>query len=201
MTERPILFSGPMVRAILEGRKTQTRRVIKRLNGRGEISEFGPSTTRGYEWHFRDKRGLWNDVDTQYILDRCPYGKFGDRLWVRETIARSGGYIQYVADGVVSKLPWPSHWKNDPRPSIHMPRHVSRIALEITGVRIERVQDITGNDVLSEGTEFPDAVDYTEAPGRWDAFRRLWDSINAARGFGWDVNPPVWVIEFKRVKL
>jgi len=85
MKERPILFSAAMVKAILEGRKTQTRRVIKKLLGKGVITEFGKSDILVYDWQFRDKRGQWNDITHTKLLKMCPYGKVGDRLWVRET--------------------------------------------------------------------------------------------------------------------
>lgn len=207
MKERPILFSGPMVRAILDGRKTQTRRVVNRLSGRGDITEFGPSDTPGYDWHFRDKRALWNDVDTEYVLDRCPYGEPGDRLWVRESLTKRGEYIMYAADFTVSWLPWPAHWKRDYRPSIHMPREASRITLEITSIRVERLNHISNNDILREGIRSEACnvcVHYGGSGcdhcfGLLNVFRATWDSINATRGYGWEVTPPVWVIELRKV--
>lgn len=176
MKERPILFSGEMVRAILEGRKTMTRRVIK---------PFVP------------------------IIDFCPYGKTSDRLWVRETFAHVSSWSHYNRLAPNSKWlyradkEWPvSRWK----PSIFMPRLASRITLEITGVRVEQVRDISENDASAEGLQdwypdpqkpnpYPNGGPYTNI----QRFAALWDSINKKRGYGWDSNPWVWVIEFKRI--
>ena len=177
MTEHPILFSGPMVRAILEGRKTQTRRVIK------------PQTTWG--------------SDVEY----CPHGVPGDRLWVRETWcpleradwSRPGREynVNYKADatpeGECIRKEMGYQWK----PSIFMPRWASRITLEITGVKVERIQELLDHkDIMAEGI-LPD-----EGPRCYSCrtrFAELWDSLNAKRGYGWDANPWVWVIEFKRL--
>lgn len=162
LKERPILMSAPMVRAILEGRKTQTRRVAK-------------------------------------ITSRCPHGVPGDRLWVRETCERrpfcAGSKaicVAYSADGESVLDPvgfdYSCWWKRGEKlPSIFMPRWASRITLEVTGVRVERVQEINQVDALAEGTQ-----------GK-HSYAELWDSLNAKRGFGWDTNPWVWVLEFKRV--
>lgn len=171
MTERPILFSGEMVRAILEGRKTQTRRVMK------------PQP----------------DTEFPCVYDReCLYGIPGDRLWVREAFSiydhPEGPVCFYKADHPQDEyLKW--------RPSIHMPRWVSKILLEITDIRVERLKDISEEDAKAEGVvigveEFK--VTGTDRPYKL-AYSLLWDLINAKRGFGWDVNPWVWVIEFKRV--
>lgn len=129
-------------------------------------------------------------------------------LWVRERITRSGGYIQYLADHRVSKHPWPAHWKQDPRPSIHMPRLVSRLSLLVTSVRLERVQDITEEDAQAEGISEP-APAHGEwcdpargREGHWSYRKRfadLWDQINAARGGCWSSNPWVWSIKFHRI--
>jgi len=179
--ERPILFSGPMVRAILDGRKTMTRRVIKY-----------PAVTVE---HDRIIAGRFIDpktgcVDGQFDVIACPYGQPGDRLWVRETYNSCGGKPFYRADGELHP-----DWKW--RPSIFMPRWASRITLEITAVRVERLKDITIEDAQAEGVT-PLGV---EGDGRrWRAaFRELWDSLNAKRGHGWGANPWVWVISFKRV--
>lgn len=173
MKERPILFSGEMVRAILDGRKTQTRRVIK---PQGE-----PYTIE--------------DVD---VL-KCPYGIPGDRLWVRETFADLRGmgfghkwaYRADTPEGSESdriRIGYGVRWK----PSIHMPRWASRITLEITDIRVERVQDITYIDAKAEGVEYEKG--YTDPR---EAFATLWNSINAKRDYGWAMNPWVWIIEFK----
>jgi hypothetical protein len=195
MKERPILFSTEMVRAILEGRKTQTRRVIKPQPNDIRESPFvksGIETTHGYE------------IKPKY--------EPGDRLWVRETWHQHSsdddfctGEIHYRATEICVGTKW--------IPSIFMPRWASRITLEVTNVRVERVRDISFEDCLSEGCsdkyEHYDANCKHEVNGeccqgwhygqKWN-FYYLWNSINAKRGYGWDVNPWVWVIEFKRVE-
>jgi len=165
MKERSICFNTEMVRAILEGRKTQTRRL---MNGK---FVFGSCITEKGE------------------IINCPYGKIGYRLWVKETFT----YITlgcavamcYKADGYQIG----SNWKT----SIHMPRWASRILLEITNIRVERVQDITEKEAMEEGHIFGcDSIEW---------FQDMWDSINEKRGYGWEKNPWVWVIEFKRVEV
>lgn len=203
MKERPILFSAPMVRAILAGTKTQTRRVVK-----GEA----------LQWLERDKFTPGFVADPGNRL--CPYGHPGDRLWVRETWRESGegSAWHYAAEGTIlpkqrdkdlqaflarrAPFTWESYkW----RPSIHMPRAASRITLEITAVRVERLQDISEADAMAEGVIHKQRGDIgmyfvgTEAAGTTAAgcYRNLWERIN---GFGsWDANPWVWVVEFRRV--
>jgi hypothetical protein len=201
MKEKPILFSGPMVRAILEGRKTMTRRVVK-LTDSGRVKEVGGRRN----WHLEDPNAV----------AACPYA-VGQRLWVRETWADTSKESRRCP--VSYRATWPPDdeecrgfaWK----PSIHMPRWASRLTLEVTDVRVERVQDITEEDSWLEGCEpgdptdnggfFPqDEPDPSKLGHRgWDCakdwFSDLWDSINAARGYGWDVNPWVWCISFKRI--
>lgn len=184
MKERPILFSGSMVRAILDGRKTQTRRVV--TNAR-------PYTATD------------NGIDILWATGslRCPYGQPGDRLWVRETwCLRPEGY-GYRADNNPDNNPL--KWG----PSIHMPRWASRITLEVTGVRVERVQDISEEDARAEGIRatrlshgsvvyhtdsYPTPNIYGSAQER---FVNLWHSINTPRGYPWESNPWVWVVAFK----
>lgn len=215
MKERPILFSGPMVRAILSGRKTQTRRVAK--PGRD------PSLLDG----------SWSD---EYVLDPgnhgwlmrdCPYGEAGDRLWVREahiifptygqrradgkrwgpwgglptTLSEDGKQIAYYREGFDRCDP--GRW----RPSIHMPRWASRIALDVTGVRVERLQDISEADAIAEGILVQCSQTDVGWVGYWpaadtepyatavEAYRALWESINGEGS--WDTNPWVWVVEFR----
>jgi hypothetical protein len=166
--ERPILFSGRMVQAILDGRKTMTRRVFK-------TAKLIPTESYG-------KRALTRT---------CPYGQPGDRLWVRETHNTCGEKPFYRADGEM-----PLEWKWSP--SVFMPRWASRITLEITAVWVERLKDITIEDAQAEGIT---PLGTEGDSRRWRAgFRELWDSLNAKRGYGWDANPWVWVISFKRVK-
>lgn len=216
MKERPILFSGAMVRAILEGRKTQTRRVVKQLSGFGNVTDFQPTKTPGFDWMFRNVRKLWNDLTHNRVLSACPYGQAGDRLWVRETFCVGYEY----EPGKFAALPFDGCEKtrkafyratdddapNEPtrpwKPSIHMPRWASRITLEIVSVRVERLQNISHADARAEGAPMPTTeMGLTHGEqGDWrGSYRLLWDSINHKRGFGWDVNPWVWVIEFKRV--
>lgn len=196
MKERPIIFNSEMVRAILDGRKTQTRRPIKfpfRAKQHGVVmSSFGPADS--------------SDSD---MASECPYGQPGDRLWVRETWAGGKEIVFHKAtdeDRVVTK------WK----PSIHMPRWASRITLEIVNVRVERVQEIGTNDAIAEGIPqtWGEVVQlgmdslreaYHRSNHVWDNaksvenFRWLWDSIYGKGPHAWDKNPWVWVIEFRRV--
>lgn len=198
MKERPILFSSPMVCAILDDRKTQTRRIIKNIGIVPGIGEVLNGSDDAKEWP-----------------DFCPYGKQGDRLWVRETfnINDDGHYI-YAADlndaGVTK---WAAKWK----PSIHMPRLASRITLEITGIRIDRLQDISEEDAIAEGISrvpfrpcdgWPICDGYMV--GKDDgvsglkhkakvAYQELWESINGKGS--WDLNPFVWVVEFKVLEI
>lgn len=216
MKERPIIMRGDEVRAILEGRKSQTRRVIKpqpQPNGiwsksLGDflclIDEYPPSATI---WN-----GAWLGADAGE-LNCCPYGIPGDRMWARETWfhdfehnrtfyradADRDGTVPYLVSGAGGFGGGVGNAHIDRwRPSIHMPRWASRLTLEIKSVRVERVQEISEEDALAEGVEMAEATDgaLSHALG----FSNLWDAINAKRGYGWDVNPWVWVIEFERVE-
>ncbi|MEN6572063.1 MAG: hypothetical protein ABFD24_09500 [Anaerolineaceae bacterium] len=195
MNERPILFSDEMVRAILDGRKSQTRRVVKEpvsisQKMAGGIASHAPMVLHEGSWF---KPEEWS-----------PFGKAGDRLWVREAFSYTGfgntvtNQVMYRADG--DQADRSPIW----RPSIFMPRWASRITLEIVNVRMERVQMISYKDARAEGMPIDYSGDYsfdhTKMGGYQANFRRLWDSINAKRGFGWDENPWVWVIDFKRVE-
>lgn len=237
--ERPILFSAPMVRAILEGRKTQTRRVVK-FEHANDVDAWAWA---GDHWD----AGVCEAGSTATMAQiLCPYGQPGDRLWVRETWAavectedhprkfwgpdhgwyvednspreqwlrleysasaprRTGQYgMAMLSDGSLYEGPW--------RPSIHMPRWASRITLEVTGVRIERLQDISNEDAWAEGCHaFPDGPSGKES-SYWgcdiggpvvladtprEEFQGLWDSIHGDGA--WDLNPWVWVVEFRRL--
>jgi hypothetical protein len=208
MRERPILFSAPMVRAILDGTKRQTRRAVK-LHGEADevrrIAVMPPTPDRSESWMFTRGSGG--------AIVPCPYGEKGDRLWVRETWdARSwtsGNYperlkVCYGADGEQREFSvpveqWPSMDRGDRwRPSIHMPRWASRITLAVESVRVERLRDISEEDAKAEGVEPAVPVEWpTAAPDYCAGFERLWREINGAES--WDANPWVWVIGFSRV--
>ena len=218
MKELPILFSGPMVRAILEGRKTQTRRVVK-----PQAWSYA-NDLLGLPWIYA-KSGPNDFGDPTPI--RCPYGQPGDRLWVRETWQYADWtedgepWLRYRADGATLLPGWaPDDWLDrlesvwatlsDPeniridgkaadrkwRASILMPRWASRIELEVTGVRVERVQGISEADAQAEWVAAVqwDQEDHFDPV---DRFAQVWDGSNAKRGHGWDVNPWVWVVEFR----
>lgn len=192
MNERPILMNAFSVKAILNGRKTQTRRVIK------------PQPVLGQPWK------NWT-VDPEYMdLPRayCPYGIPGDRLWVRETW--NGEEMGKTPRAVVYRADVGDDWFQCPcgcgsrqqvtrwSPSIFMPRWASRILLDISRVRVERVRDISYEDIDAEGTPpVPGQISYrNDYYQRLKDFEHLWDSLYAKRGFGWAINPWVWVIEW-----
>jgi hypothetical protein len=228
--ERQILFSDAMVRAILNSSKTQTRRVLKQATGPSlsvDMSDDEPGVAE-LSWLWGDGPGY--DVNETIKRVACPYGRPGDRLWVRETwmpdpprdgtwphVAFDGckprdmslipeGYRKaehclYRADGHAGLHGW--------TPAIHMFRWASRITLEVTDVRIERLQDISEADVLAEGIQrwpLGFRVDVSGAPVHecrtfavaQDAYRWLWEEINGPGS--WDANPWVWVVEFEQVK-
>lgn len=201
MKERPILFSAPMVRALLAGTKTQTRRVFKVPL---DCSWYAGLGGEAEGWLQDDNGPSWWHVSEQ----RSPYGQPGDRLWVRETHLDLGGCCLYRADPGAEQereLVAPGQkWT----PSIHMPRAASRISLEVTGVRVERLQDISEADARAEGivehqTLRPGTracnVDggIMHACGPVPVYRDLWDSINGPGA--WDSNPWLWVVEFRRI--
>jgi hypothetical protein len=192
MKEKPILFSGPMVRAILDGRKTQTRRVVKwpmmsdsdGSKRRVLIESDAPLLQEILKGPFRNP-----------LTRFSPYGAPGDRLWVRETFAMGEGVIYKAEwDETCPGISLKGHWK----PSIFMPRTLCRITLEVVSVRVERLQDITEGDAVAEGCADSQMV---EGVPMWtsavEAYAELWDKINGAGA--WDANPWVWVVEFKRI--
>lgn len=225
--EKPIIFSTEMVRAILRGQKTQTRRVV--------ASKFNPANwdfdpkDKNYGPFMEDKYGEWHRVQ-----DLCPYGQPGDILWVREALrlidfehidGKWSALVQYKADmatgkrlffgpdGVNEKIGW--------RPSIHMPREAARLFLLVKNVRVERLWDITQKDAVALGMLSDGIREYLldRVPDKWcrytliaaecqgrkspittdfvGGFACIWDRINAKRGYGWQTNPWVWVIEFE----
>lgn len=208
MKEHGMIFNGEMVRAILDGRKTQTRRPIKWKQTR--FTEIGERED-GSKWP-------WSE-DAEHAFDfwhPCPFGSVGDRIWVRETFQgplfdfdlmdsyckdstpfEKSEFCVYKADGV----PAPEFYDADDelhccwRPSIHMPRWASRILLEITGVRVERLKSISDRDALREGCS---TADMKSGDCVADVFARLWASIYGDES--WNSNPWVWVIEFKRIE-
>lgn len=200
MKEHPILFTGEMVRAILEGRKMQTRRVIKPQPEGYEVFYWNmtPQEVAATSGWKKAPFGCWvRDDNGLKFFKTCPYGQIGDQLWVKETWALNNpildNKVRYRADLMSPDLGKP--WK----PSIFMPRWASRITLEVVRVRVERVQEITGADAQAEGwphfRELFPTINMDDKAINW--FRRLWDSINTERGFGWEVNPFCWVISFK----
>lgn len=215
MKERPILFSGEMVRAILEGRKTQTRRVIK---PQPREDSWGYSA-----WPRDDSHITWDDIiiDPDYYIKTgiCPYGQPGDKLFVRESCRAeelpSGlDGVRYVADDafvpIENTMLASERWgelfiyrgnRGAIVPPIHQPRWASRITLDVTRVRVARVQDISEEEMVKEGivaNMSPTHAPYWRQNVRHH-FIDLWDSINAKRGYDWDVNPWVWVVEFRVV--
>jgi hypothetical protein len=210
--ERPILFSAPMVRAILEGRKTVTRRAVR--------AGFNPDDLEG-TLSTSECRKLYRELPQHFGPSYfCPYGKPGDRLWVRETfIDLRGTGVEHRPDpsGPLQRYAYaadcrPGSHSDEARkdfglkykPSIHMPRAACRIVLEVTGVRVERLQGISTEQCLAEGVQpfgdengfhIEDGKFYTDHP--LETFAGLWQSINGAES--WKANPWVWVVEFKRV--
>lgn len=221
MTERPMLFSAPMVRAILAGTKTQTRRVVK-PQPEAMRSVYPPPSDGEWYWkHTKLDAGYCHTTGSamrRLMEPLCPYGNPGDRLWVRETFAKIDGQTQpwietdYRAtyehgDRLGDALGLKKRWT----PAIHMPRAASRLTLEVTGVRVERLQDISEADAIAEGVGSVIVSDggesrwmnYADPGSKANAFgdarrsyRSLWESINGPGS--WDANPWVWVIEFKR---
>lgn len=188
--ERPILFSGPMVRAILEGRKSQTRRVIRVREG----EDFCALNGLG--------RAVFTVDQIKYREVKCRYGVKGDRLWVRETFLIVG----CEADHRIvykSSNDGPDEWVSPAwRPSIFMPRWASRITLEVTDVRVERLQDIPVEDAQCEGIEIEQVEQ--SAGEQWLEktlchFIAGWDALNAKRGYPWESNPWVWAITFRKL--
>lgn len=204
MKERPIIFNAENVRAILEDRKTQTRRVVK------PQPALGQTVKKPYE------DGKWWLVEMgQYLpVDLikevfCPYGQIGDMLWVREsyyTITKETTVVYYKADYYLEDRFLPPCDRPKYIPAFFLPRRASRITLEITSIRVERLQEITEEDAQKEGiTErsyiTKEGVCLADMNGYFVcSFINHWNILNAKRGYGWDTNPWVWVISFRRIK-
>ena len=198
MNNKPILFSGEMIRALLDGRKTQTRRIMKPQppsNITDEHEILNPDSANLAWFGFWGCEGF-DQYDPSNCLDyeaTCPYGQPGDYLWVRESfqevvISQIGTEeketdVEYRADSTNFNGPW--------KPSIFMPRWASRLTLKITDVRVEHLHSITYIDAVSEGVTYDKGFSDPR-----ESFRRLWDSING----NWSENPWVWVIEFEVIK-
>lgn len=195
MKERGIIMSAPMVKALLDGSKTRTRRILKKH----------PTNLAGPNYD-----GLWSDtIDPVVRYFACPYGVAGDRLFVKEKFAVNkdynllsprlvfeamGGDVRNCVAYSENKHDWQGRW----RPSIHMPRWASRITLELTGVRVERLQDITPADCIAEGITYSKRDDdrrLTAPDGPYQKYARLWDSLHGKGA--WKLNPWVWVLEFR----
>ncbi len=198
MKERPILFSGPMVRAILVGNKTQTRRVIK-----PQPVRFTNPNWPTHGWREVPHMGGWEVTwhqdsltPTQAIGEYCPYGKPGDHLWVRETwTALHPGTDDAMREvnpqPPICSLAYAADERSingNCRPSIFMTRQHSRITLEVIAIRVQRLQELSQADSRAEGFD------------SLDGFALLWDRINEKRGYGWHANPWVWAVEFRAVK-
>ena len=213
--EYPILFNAEMVQAILAGRKTQTRRVMKLKD---TFKECIWCEGQGFEWVEcgNELSGFDYRQPCRCKMPSCPYGHAVSNLWIRETWAVGKGYdetaprdipkqsyikVWYLADG-----PKPE-WVGRTRVSIHMPRYFSRINLENKGIGVEQIQEITKEDSISEGIKKPNRegfYDYLrkEYCRTWSvtSFESLWDSIHSNDGFNWQSNPFVWVVKFKLMK-
>lgn len=231
MKEIGIIMSGDHPKLILDEIKTQTRRVAKFANHLAESYDhcWVYYDKKRNQWQFKG-RSTFSGLVEAFILD-CPYGQVGDRLWVRETWKYMGSQhdtggkvwigeeppitttIKYASDGEYKTFPVDTPYKKSyategNQPSIHMPRWASRITLEITDIRVERLQEIGGKDAMAEGVILPYRVhgggdsEYYEgiAESYIYHFSALWDSLNAKRGYGWDTNCWVWVISFKRLE-
>lgn len=222
MKERPILMNGAMVRAVLDGSKTQTRRLVKGF----QIPKFDHASSdldHAY-WAIAQNHPRWGfcvfGSTEQKCADQlaqsrcCPYGQVGDQLWVRETFSDvygNGGneeerleHVMYRVDGDTDPYLIGGRWT----PSIHMPRWASRIQLEITSVRVEQLQDIIDADILAEGidtermAEMQDSYDMVCAGPDFSGratLKSMWRDLWESTGGDWEANPWVWAISFKRV--
>lgn len=232
---RSIMFSTPMVQAILAGRKTQTRRIVKNYYPLPLIEEEGYRFKPNIIWNRTHQK-----TPPAILLKSCPYGQFGDSLLVRESHYRFGHWkkngvtktgkqkwkfvpvplsdIYYEDDNLPekanrSRVKGKEHFNLlYKRSSLYMPREASRIALEITGIRVEPLQDISQEDAKAEGvTPMPHRPASEGCKAHSDkslqrdcfycAYKILWNQINGDKGTGWDLNPWVWCIDFKQIKI
>lgn len=213
MKERPILFNAEMVRAIQSRQKTQTRRIVKQQprNGWAFSDEFGrikSNHPKKGKFGAFIRRGVGTDFP-EIDIEVSPFGMPGDQLWVRETFYQKVEVCRDVTDEAITTRKQAAAYEGEDkpviksceswekRPSIHMPRWASRIQLEITNVRVERLQDISEDDIKAEGIKqrFPNVNDQFTPVILKEQFKELWSSIYK----NWDANPWVWVVEFKVV--
>jgi hypothetical protein len=223
MKERSIRFFGEQIRAIIDGKKTQERRIIKMVHRKDCPWKRDDNDREPYEWVETGDENSGHDYSSpcRCIIHNCPYGEAGDMLWVKESfqighlkhekskeftlLCATGdsdrdGTIFYAADDITRAPTW--------RPSIHMPRWASRITLKIESICVERLHDISEEDAQAEGLlpitgNPPRIVCNTPIdmnPTARELYKISWDGGNAKRGFDWDSNPYVWVIKFKRVQ-
>lgn len=195
--EHPILFSTPMVQAILEGRKTQTRRILKPQ----PVGIMKPHQLCDDGFFKKEHIGKWLwETESGESLKLCPYGQPGDILWVRETFlveySRHKEFYEYKADysdTLAKEVVW--------KPSIFMPREAARILLRVIDIRVERLQDISEEDAIAEGVSLPNYADQAIRDVRYPdpstIYAELWESINGEGS--WDANPWVWVVKFERI--
>ena len=209
MKERPILLNTPMVQAILSGQKTQTRRIVNKAPTT-EINHRLIALDNGWNWQV-DQQGIVPTMHREIHNPMvCPFGQIGDRLWVRETFRlydldecphadfpcgcpRNGTPLYKASHDCGDGEKW--------KPSIHMPRSACRLILEITNIRIERLNDITSEDAKAEGFDYsthPSAIQMGYAIGAKTNFRVTWEQIYGQNE--WNKNPWVWVVEFKVIQ-
>jgi hypothetical protein len=204
MKERPILFNTEMVQAILDGRKTQTRRLtkLKTVNENPNWWRYNGTLAEDIGLHFMEALDIYGGSLEQFHKIKSPYGQSGDLLWVRETF-----YKPKSSDGYIFKASAePQGWKFEWKPSIHMPKDAARIWLQVEEVKIERLQEISNNDALEEGIERKPFDEVRTAYKDYHyntinmkvpiaSFQTLWDGIHST--YHWDLNPWVWVVKFK----
>jgi len=194
MSEKPIFFNTPMVQAILDGRKTQTRRVCTYVEDNSPVKLYG----------YNKLSEAGKTLLLESLVERSRI-QLGDILWVRETWARISDWTIIdptvgMVDGYIYKADWASFEHPAWHPSIHMPRAAARIFLRVTDVRVEKVRDISEEEAEAEGAKKMKENDI----GFWTyrrGFQSIWDSLYAKRGYGWDANPWVWVYTFERTEV
>lgn len=208
MKINPILFSTPMVQAILSGQKFQTRRT----KGLEKITNhYFQSMVHHYHGRFTFvENGNFNPTNEDVVVVECPYGQVGDVLWVRETYLKQPKIItqkmlddgadtwpsfDHVADCELGDIEQYKEWGWKVKPSIHMPKEACRLFLKITDIRVEQLQNISRGDAMAEGCPFPNMAKEV-SPVEW--FKGLWKSINGEDS--WNSNPWVWVISFERIE-